>query len=198
MRIVPVLLVLLASLSCVSRPSPVTVQLMPGEDLSRYRSWQWETPRGPAEPELDSEIRAAVTRELAARGYHEIEGHWPELIVSYALRLILQLEITTETGPAQYVNSFHQQSMSFEVTASERRARLFETGVLSIRVDLAYEAHPAWRAVQATRSRRSFTPNAARSVTELFETFPAISQPPLPIETTKEDRDRSELAASSF
>lgn len=190
-------LLALAAAGCVTRSSPVTVHLTPGEDLSRYRSWQWETPYGPAGPELDAVIREAVTEELAERGYHQVEGHWPELIVSYAVTLLHELEIRTETAASQFVSSY-QQAQSFEVTASERKARLFETGILSVRVDLAFESHPAWRAVQATRARRSFTPRAADSVAELFETFPALSQPRLPSETTELDHEDAATLAGSL
>ena len=83
------------------------------------------------------------------------------------------------------MNSMSQTSKAQRRTTSERKTKVFETGVLSLRIDLPYESHPAWRAVQSTRVRRSFTPRAAESVAELFETFPSLLS-----ETTDEDRDR--------
>jgi hypothetical protein len=191
--ILPVLVML--CLACQTQRGAVSHVLEPGHDLSRYRTWEWDDPAGPAATPLDAEIRAAVERELAARGYQQADGHWPELRVSYRLALLREIEFYTDYSATQFVSSYHNAG-SYEVGSREQRARVYETGTLSLRVDLPAEAKPAWWALQSTRVRTDFGREASRAVAAMFQTFPATSRPGVPTRTTDRDPSADRLASA--
>jgi hypothetical protein len=195
MRLWIVPLVVAVAAACSTGRGMVSHHTDATQDLSRFHTFEWDEPVGPAEAPLDAEIRAAVEQELAARGYQKADGHWPELRVSYRLALFREVELYTDQPATQFVASFHNAG-SFDVGTTERRARVYETGTLSLRVDIPTEAGSAWWALQSTRARTRFSPQVPDTVAAMFETFPATSQPDPPTRTTEGDRPEERVAAA--
>lgn len=195
MRLAISLLLLCAALGCSTTRSPVSHFVASSQDLSLYRTWDWDDPHGPADPPLDGQIRDAVARELAARGYQLADGHWPELRVSYRLALHREVELYIDEPSTQFISSFHSAG-AYEIGTSEQRVRVYETGTLSLRVDRPAEARSAWWALQSTRVRSSFAREVPRAIAAMFETFPAISQPSVPTRTTEKDGPMEQLASA--
>jgi hypothetical protein len=81
MRCALAVLGLIALAACAGSVQ-VTTHPDPQADFSRYRTYAWAD-GAPARPELEEEIRAAVDRQLAARGLRPVAaGGSPDLRVS--------------------------------------------------------------------------------------------------------------------
>ena len=195
MRLFVALLAVVVLAGCFATRGAVSHYVNADHDLSLYRSWEWDAPSGPAEPELDRQIRSAIESELRARGYHRVDGQWPELRVSYALGLHREIELHTERAPMQLVSSMNQ-SASFQVGISTQRARVYETGTLILRVDRPAEAKSSWWAVQSIRTRISYAREASQSVATIFQTFPTRSTARIPTETTELEVSPEQLAVA--
>jgi Domain of unknown function (DUF4136) len=103
------LLALLALLACAT--TRVGYDFDPAADFSAYHSFGWmprelaarqgEAPPGPSDPLLDKRIRAAVERELTARGFVKVEDATPDLYVTHDLVVEKRVEsprVSTSIG----------------------------------------------------------------------------------------------------
>jgi hypothetical protein len=173
-RLLPALLAA-AGLGCATS---VRVAFDPAEDFSAYRTWAW-LPRGfevPASrsrvsPELDALLRGAVERELAARGYVRAAEEPPDFLVTYHLRIELEIFHGIETPAMETVSSYHREG-SFEVTASRPVTQFYERGTLVLDVADGRERQLVWRGIGIRRVRNSFRSRAEAVVADIFEAFP--------------------------
>ena len=173
-RFLPVLLAA-AGLGCATS---VRVVFDPHEDFADYRTWAWLAPsfevssrRNHVEPSLDALLREAVERELAARGFERAQEEPPDFLVTYHLRVQLQLVQGLETPAMQTVSSYHREG-GFEVTASRPTVQSYEQGTLVLDVADGRERQLVWRGIGTRRVRNSFKERADDVVAEIFEAFP--------------------------
>jgi hypothetical protein len=168
-------LVAAAALGCATR---VRVDFDPREDFSGYRTWAWlprsfevAATRGRVDSELDALLRAAVERELAARGYEPAGEAPPDFLVTYHLRVQLQLVRGIETPAMQRLTSPTREG-GFDVVASRPTLRPYERATLVLDVADGREHQLVWRGIGTRRVRNSFRTRAEAVVAEIFEAFP--------------------------
>jgi hypothetical protein len=173
-RLLPALLAA-AGLGCATT---VRVAFDPQEDFAAYRTWAWlprsfQVPatRNRVAPELDALLRAAVERELAARGYVRAGEEPPDFLVTYHLRLQLELVHAIETPAMETISGFHREG-GFEVTASRPVIQPYECGTLVLDVADGRERQLVWRGIGTRRVRNSFKSRAAAVVSDIFAAFP--------------------------
>jgi hypothetical protein len=155
------------------------VEFDPGEDFARYRSWDW-LPAGFAAPtrerrlgaELESALRAAVERELAARGFVRTSDGAPDFYVSYHADLSIQLGLGIDTPAMQTLSNFNQAG-AYEIGASRSQPlRRYDEGTLAVDVADGRERQLVWRGLQTGRWRNGIRGAIDEAVAEIFEGFP--------------------------
>lgn len=173
--------ILLGASGCATR---IQVEFDEREDFSGYRTWSW-LPRGwgiaaPGERidrGLHLKLRAAIERELEARGYARATPEEADFFVTYHLSLERQLVQAVET-PAMQTLSTHHRDGGYEVTASRRTFQLYEQGTLALDVAEAKDRQLVWRGVATRRVRESFGARADDVVSALVDRFPPRSRSP--------------------
>ena len=170
------LLALLAGASLACATVRVTVDYDPNEDFSSYRTFAWFPIVRPssdpevASPLVDARIRAAVARELEAKGYRQVIDRTPDFYVTWHVSVEDKLDVyTVDRG---YVGSW-----GYVVSIPETRVRQYEEGTLLIDVADAREKQLVWRGVGKGRLRRQPTPEQLTAdvdgaVAEILERFP--------------------------
>lgn len=149
-------LVLLAALvACAS--VRVQVDFDPEEDFSRLRAFAWlrDAPEPTGDhridnPLLDARIRAAVERELVAKGFARREGAAPDFYVTYHLSIEAKLDVRT-------VNRVYRDRR-WDVSVPETRVRQYDQGTLVLDVADAVDEELVWRGAGTTRLRERPTP----------------------------------------
>jgi hypothetical protein len=100
----------------------------------------------------------------------------PDFCASCGVQSLRKIESHTKTPTSQSLSS-HHESPSYTVTASERRARVYETGTLAIEVADGRQRQPVWRGVEARRVRQSFESPVAATAAKILEHLPPEAQP---------------------
>jgi len=168
-------LALVVGAGCVNG---LRVEFDPSEDFAGYRSWDW-LPAGFEEraasralaPDLDARLRAAIERELAARGFERATGGAPDFYVGYHADVETQLVRATETPAMQTLSSLHQ-TPSFEISAPEKSLRRFDEGTLALDVADGHDRQLVWRGIQTGRWRNGLGGRIDALVADLLERFP--------------------------
>lgn len=164
-------LLAIAGCTAVSPPAP---QL----DLTEPPTWAWlvpeEGPWGADDPDLDAAVRAAVERELAARGCVAATALPPDLFVTYDVEIERRVRLASEQPPLETLYSLHD-SPSYEIQHVETVTRFYEDATLTVSVANASDREVVWTGSARRRARRSFTPHAARTVEQAFRGWPTTT-----------------------
>jgi hypothetical protein len=168
-------LALAAAAGCVNG---LRVEFDPLEDFARYRTWDW-LPKGFEQraasrelaPDLDALLRAAIERELAARGFERAGDDAPDFYVSYHADLKLQLVRGTETPAMRTLSSLHH-TPSYEITAPATTLRRYDVGTLALDVADGRDRQLVWRGIQTGRWRNGVRDRVDGLIADLFERFP--------------------------
>lgn len=179
---VPALLTMLAFLAgCAATGPRITTDYDRTVDFSQYRTYAFmdREARGVArgyDSIVERRLMAAAGRELAARGYLEVEAD-PDLLVNFAVMTETVEEVTTVPGagwpgpwgwrhyyypwPAYtyetYVDRYEQGTVFIDLVDAERR-------------QLVWEGRAVQRVTSATREDPAGTLDA--TVREIFATYP--------------------------
>jgi len=155
----------------------VSVDYDPTEDFSAYRTFTWfPRPQQPTgdyridNPLLDARIRAAVERELAAKGYRKVEDRVPDFYVAYHLSFQDKLDVYT-------VDRGYMTYWGYRVSMPETQVHQYEEGTLVLDIANVREKELVWRGVGSGRVRQDPTPEQTteavnRAVAEILARFP--------------------------
>jgi len=172
------LLVLAAACASVQ----VHVDFDPSADFSSLRTFAWfprtREPTGDFRvdsPLLDSRIRNAVERELAAKGFEKVVDRDPDFFVFYHFSVEDRIDVHT-------VNRTYVDRWGYVVSLPETRVRQYQQGTLMIDVADAREKRLVWRGVGTGRLRSSPKPDETTravnsAVAEILGRFPPGAAP---------------------
>ena len=70
----------------------VNVNYVPGTDFSKYKTYKWIEIQGAEKPDqiLDTQIRQAIDKALAAKGFTKVDGDAADLSIGYQVALTQQ------------------------------------------------------------------------------------------------------------
>ena len=149
-------LALLLALACA--PVRVSYDFDPAEDFSGYRTFTWlPVPQQPTgdyrvdNPLLDGRIRAAVERNLTARGFRKVEDRAPDFYVAYHLNIEQKIDVRT-------VNRGYVDYYGYYSSWPETRVTQYDEGTLILDVANARRKQLVWRGIGVGRVRQHSTP----------------------------------------
>jgi hypothetical protein len=150
------LLLLALGLGCATYQ--VNVDYDQKKDFSGYRTFTWFPLRRPPtgdyridDPLLEQRIREAVERELAARGFRQVEDVTPDFFVAYHLSIEQKLDVYT-------VNRGYYGAYGYYMGWPETEVRQYDEGTLVIDVADARDKEVVWRGLAVGRVRQQATP----------------------------------------
>jgi hypothetical protein len=173
---------------CVACATPVKVEFDERVDISRYRTWAWlpraartvDAPFSDAAA-LDARLARLVERALQEHGFERMRGR-ADFVVSCHLRVEREIESVSETPAIQELSS-HHSSPSYQIQATRRELRTYETGHLTIVVGGVRQKRVIWRGDFEERFREDFAPHLEEAVLSIFDRFPRAANPGAPPQT---------------
>ncbi len=171
---------LLVALLCGCATVRVNQDFDASADFAAYRTYAW-FPGPQAEtghylldnPLIHARIRAAVDRELAAKGYRKVADGSPDLFVGTHVSFDRKLDVYTVNNYYGYGRYRRWGSVGW----SETRVQEYEEGTLIVDIAAAQARKLVWRGWGTRRLRRDPTPEKTtetidRAVAEILAGFP--------------------------
>jgi hypothetical protein len=152
MRRIAAVAIVLGSLACATTPARVNYDLDPNYDFAGLQSWDWMKEPGQAgvaggpSPLVVQRVRAAVERELAAKGYRRVEDGAPDFRVAVHGGTDQKLDVRTTYDYYGYrwrvpvertdVRQYTEGTLIVDVVDGERNELVWRgTGVAEVRAD---------------------------------------------------------------
>ena len=155
-------------------PLSVSSYIHPAADFSRYETYDWGArdplptgdPRLDNNPFFDSQVRASVERQLAAKGYRRVSGN-PDLVLHYHASVQEKVDVYRVDAEAGY--------------RTETAAVQYEEGTLVLDVADAKTREIVWRGwgqgdIEGVINEQSRMEKRVKEVTQkMLERFPPRS-----------------------
>jgi hypothetical protein len=159
------------SAAAVVPAQDVTYNAMPGTDFSKFKTYKWVAIEGVKYPDqiTDSQIKAAIDKQLAGKGFTKTDADTADLFVTYQLALQEQKEWNVYgTGGYRY------RGMGGTGTATSSTILI---GTLGVDMYTPAEKQLVWRG-SATRTvdpnakPEKRTQNLDKAMTKMFKNYP--------------------------
>jgi len=182
---VGVLAALIGLGAACAAPAPVAVTWDRGEDLSRFRTWDWiegdavlvYAPNG-REDEVRQRLSGLVATALRERGLERAPGG-SEVRVAALLVVHRTYQAFQRARAMQTLNSNHDVG-SYEIQAEETERRPVDHVRLAVYVTGAQQERVLWQAALDERYTGGFGPHLDDAITLLLAEFPPRATAPDP------------------